>query len=87
MEKNWYLSANCASVGIEPFYPEKDAGPSAYEDARRVCGRCAVQEYCLSAALREERGNTYVYGMRGGLTPRERRKAMLSGYEDTTIRS
>ena len=48
---------------------------TAYAVARKICDGCPVRAACLEAALAEEgpaaAGNRY--GMRGGLTPGQRR--------------
>jgi WhiB family redox-sensing transcriptional regulator len=63
----WQEEALCAQTDPEAFFPEK--GGSTRE-AKRVCGRCAVQSECLEYALaRDER-----FGIWGGLSERERRR-------------
>jgi WhiB family redox-sensing transcriptional regulator len=61
----WMGSANCASVGGDPFFPEK--GDSA-KPAKKICKPCPVAEQCLAYAM--DRGITK--GIWGGLTPRQR---------------
>jgi WhiB family redox-sensing transcriptional regulator len=63
----WTEHALCARVDAELFYPEKGGSPKA---AKRVCDACEVKAECLADAL--QRGE--IYGVRGGLTPHERRK-------------
>jgi hypothetical protein len=49
--------------------------------AKKICiDECPVTEECLESALREESGlmKRDRYGIRGGLTPRERDKLMKS---------
>lgn len=56
----------CRQVDAELFFPEQGGGT---RDAKRVCGRCPVQQACLDDALATgER-----FGVRGGLSERERR--------------
>lgn len=65
--RHWVEDALCAQVDPEIFHPEKggDASP-----AKRVCMRCPVRRECLEEALATgER-----FGVRGGLSERERRK-------------
>lgn len=40
--------------------------------ARRMCSGCPIREQCAELAIREE-GLGYISGIRGGLSPRERR--------------
>lgn len=67
----WQESALCAQTDPEAFHPEK--GGSARE-AKRVCLGCDVREECLDDAL--EKGDRF--GIRGGLSERERRKLLKS---------
>jgi WhiB family redox-sensing transcriptional regulator len=62
----WRESALCAQADPEAFFPEKGGSVKA---AKRICARCPVRRECLEEALaRRER-----FGIRGGLTARERR--------------
>lgn len=47
---------------------------SHIEETRNICHSCLVKEICLEQALKEEVGvgPTYRYGVRGGLTGRQR---------------
>lgn len=45
---------------------------SDFREARRVCRGCGVVERCLESAMREEAGERFRYGIRGGLSPKER---------------
>ncbi len=64
----WQEQALCAQVGGEAFFPEQGnpAGP-----AKRICARCPVQVECLEYAL----DNNEPYGVWGGMTPEERKRA------------
>jgi len=67
--EDWHLYARCLNVGdTELFFK-----PSKERNAKRLCKECPVVEACLTAALREEDGYAYRYGVRGGLNPIERR--------------
>ena len=79
---DWRDRASCVGLDGEGFFPTGTwQGPNesrqAYAVALRVCIRCPVREQCLDAALAEEgpssRHNRY--GMRGGMTPGQRRAA------------
>ncbi len=64
----WRAAAACAGLDTEIFYPE----PSTYENkapAKAVCARCLVRVECLVEALTTKES----FGIRGGLTARERR--------------
>ena len=62
----WQERALCAQVDPEAFFPDKGA---TTRDAKRVCQSCPVRSECLEDALRHNEG----FGIRGGLTERERR--------------
>lgn len=63
----WRDDAACAGEDPEIFFPT--TGISA-DRARRVCIGCSVRKACLFDALQI----TEDYGVRGGVTERERRK-------------
>lgn len=67
-ELSWQESALCAQTDPEAFFPEK--GGSTRE-AKVVCFRCPVRQECLDYALE----NDERYGIWGGLSERERRRA------------
>ena len=66
----WRKRAACAGLDPDLFFPAKNSGQGAAEDARRVCASCPVREDCLTDAL-----DTFDhFGVRGGMSPKERRK-------------
>lgn len=65
---SWHDRALCAQTDPEAFFPEK--GGSTRE-AKRVCGSCDVAKECLEYAL----ANDERFGIWGGLSERERRRA------------
>lgn len=71
----WRGSALCAQTDPEAFFPQNKAyadeynGYNNYNDARKICAECPVKGECLADALMI---GDVEYGMRGGLTPRER---------------
>lgn len=67
-ERVWMLEAKCLDADPEAFFPEK--GGSTRE-AKRICAACPVREPCLEWAL----GNDERFGIWGGLSERERRRA------------
>ena len=74
---DWRAYANCATTDPELFFPHKGGSGQA---ARTICGQCAVQTECLTAALLEDNQQ----GIRAGMTERERRRIMqnVAGEED-----
>lgn len=44
------------------------------EKAKELCSRCRAGTGCLEAAMEEERRGGARFGIRGGLTPEERRR-------------
>ena len=75
MENKWRGSALCAQTDPEAFFPANKAyadeynGYNNYNEARKICAECPVKGECLADALMT---GDVEYGMRGGLTPRER---------------
>ena len=65
---DWMLEARCLDADPEAFFPEK--GGSTRE-AKRICAACPVREECLEYALE----NDERFGIWGGLSERERRRA------------
>ena len=67
-EQVWMLEAKCRDADPEAFFPEK--GGSTRE-AKRICSACPVRNDCLDYALE----NDERFGIWGGLSERERRRA------------
>lgn len=69
---DWRASTACLGYDTEWFFPVGSSGPALeqIEQAKAVCGRCAVSTYCLDRALAT--GQTD--GIWGGLTEGERRE-------------
>lgn len=65
----WQLSAACAQVDPELFFPTSQ-GNTYTRDAKRVCGRCDVQTECGLYAMEHDEG----FGVWGGLSERDRRR-------------
>jgi WhiB family redox-sensing transcriptional regulator len=66
--RDWMLEARCLDADPEAFFPEK--GGSTRE-AKRICAACPVRDECLEYALE----NDERFGIWGGLSERERRRA------------
>jgi WhiB family redox-sensing transcriptional regulator len=71
----WQDRAACATADPELFFPEADARST--REAKRVCGGCPVRVECLTSAI----ANREEYGVWGGLTERERRRALARAGE------
>lgn len=75
MSETWRGSALCAQTDPEVFFPQNKAyvddynGYDNYKIARNICAECPVKGECLADSLMT---GDVEYGMRGGLTPRER---------------
>lgn len=67
-DRVWMLEAKCLDADPEAFFPEK--GGSTRE-AKRICATCPVRSECLDHALE----NDERFGIWGGLSERERRRA------------
>lgn len=74
----WQERALCAQTDPEAFFPEK--GGSTRE-AKRICTRCEVKAECLEFALEHDER----FGIWGGLSERERRKAKREAREAARI--
>lgn len=63
----WREEALCAQTDPEAFFPEKGGSVRA---AKAMCARCPVRVECLDDAIASDEVND---GVRGGLSPRQRR--------------
>jgi WhiB family redox-sensing transcriptional regulator len=63
----WESDALCAQTNPEAFFPEKGG---SVREAKRTCLSCDVARQCLKWALE----NDEQFGIRGGLSPGERKK-------------
>jgi hypothetical protein len=66
----WFDAAACRGLPAEVFYPEVGANVGR---ARAVCRTCSVQVECLIDAFETPVGDDF-FGVRGGLSPLERRQ-------------
>ena len=66
-DRHWRDEAPCTQVDAAIFFPEVGANATA---ARRVCAVCPVRAACLADAIAQR---DLSYGVRGGMTPAERR--------------
>lgn len=71
----WQDRAACATADPELFFPEQDSRST--REAKRICADCPVRVDCLTAAI----ANREEYGVWGGLTERERRRALVRAGE------
>lgn len=69
----------CVEADPELFFPGYGAGRAATDEALQVCRSCQVTMPCLEQALAEEQGAEHFYGIRGGLTARERKVLLRKG--------
>lgn len=67
----WRNLAACRGCDPELFFPDR-GGPSAAlaAQAKAICASCPSRVPCLEEAIRDNEE----FGVRGGLTPRERRR-------------
>jgi len=74
--RSWLEQAACRTEDPELFFPIANAGPALAQvaAAKAICGRCPVQELCLSYAMTTGQDS----GIWGGLTETERRSLRLS---------
>ena len=65
---HWASQAACQGMDTNIWFPEKGSCGTA---AIRICRTCPVQVECLEAAITD---SDLAHGVRGGLTPRQRRE-------------
>ena len=73
-EEPWIASAQCLSIGVEPFFPGKG---DDWNPVKTVClTACSVRLQCLDYAMRMESGQDYKtrWGVYGGLSPTARKR-------------
>ena len=63
------LIARAKEYGLDDVVDELNDAMDKVRDARKICAECPVKGECLADALMT---GDVEYGMRGGLTPRER---------------
>ena len=81
----WYSDrALCRGADTNLFFNLANPRDTAY--ARSICGLCVIRQECLERALEEEHG-TPGFGIRGGLTPKERKKLMKERTRQAKIRA
>jgi WhiB family redox-sensing transcriptional regulator len=66
-DPHWREASLCAQTDAAAFFPEVGGRATA---ARRVCAACPVRMDCLLDALAHR---DVTFGVRGGLTPTQRR--------------
>jgi WhiB family redox-sensing transcriptional regulator len=71
----WEDDALCAQTDPEAFFPERGGST---RDAKKVCGKCDVGRQCLQHAL----DNNERFGIRGGMSERERRQLINKSREE-----
>lgn len=69
MNANWRQRSACRGLDPDIFYPSSD---EEAEEAKAVCADCPVKQVCLEHALAHRERD----GVWGGLTERERRRAL-----------
>lgn len=68
-QPEWMTRAACRDANPEWFYPKSTLSPEA-QQALRICRGCPVAEECFRDAME----NNEHLGIRGGKTPRQRKK-------------
>ena len=68
--EGWRALAECFGADVNLWFPDESHSHSTYTEARAYCERCQVREPCLEEAL----ATREAHGMRGGLSPSERRE-------------
>lgn len=67
-----FSEALCKSIGTEFYYPEDESSGTSNEEkmAKALCHQCPIIKVCAEWGLRHEQ-----YGIWGGMSPLDRRKA------------
>ncbi len=73
---DWRQEGACVGESPTLFEPDdrRTPPPEAWDLPRSICAECPVRDLCLEDALTPGRRSDF--GMRGGLTPDERRRAI-----------
>lgn len=69
-DTGWANDALCFGMEEADYFFFEDSA-NDYATARNICADCPVAQQCLDAALKEE-VTSWRYGVRGGLSARER---------------
>lgn len=80
MTGDWRDSALCARVDPTLWFPDSYLYLAQVRAAKRVCRVCPSLLPCQEWALTETRAGQLVDGIAGGLTPKERRRLVRSGW-------
>lgn len=64
-KSNWRKFAECLQTNPDAFFPKNEDTEGG--KAKSICGRCAVDSFCLQIAI----DNNEEFGIWGGLTARE----------------
>jgi WhiB family redox-sensing transcriptional regulator len=77
VEMEWMDDAACQDMDQDLFYPPSGGkGLSLAKQAKAICQACPVVEVCREEAIRK----ADVYGVRGGLGPKELEKEVKARY-------
>lgn len=71
---SWRDRAACIGQPADLFFPPKPRTAANYKVARAICERCPVRQECSDLVMELETVDDR-WGMFGGLTPSERRRA------------
>lgn len=69
-DHSWRDDAACAEQFTDMWFPPKGPMHPEHRMAMRMCWECPVRQQCLEAALQDPEQ----YGIRGGVTAKERRQ-------------
>lgn len=82
----WRDFAECLGMEVDDFYPFATA-EEWEQEALFFCHRCVVRSECLEDALTvESRPNVAVWGVRGGVPEKERRKMVAKRMKEQQIK-
>lgn len=66
----WVKDASCGGLPVDLFFGPGSAKPAVLD----ICADCPVRQLCLDTAMREERGESARFGIRGGLSAKRRKE-------------
>lgn len=78
----WQNNAECRDTDPRLFFPVGESGTAVQQinDAKSVCGKCAVRKACLAYAIDTQQ----FYGIWGGTSEEERRPMIRSRSKTST---
>lgn len=83
-DDTWRSDAACRGSQLKYFFPDKTSSITYFQvnSAKKICITCPVRVPCLKFAVE----NNLVFGVYGGVSPRDRRKMVLDQITEDTVK-